>query len=182
MRPLSAPTAGLPHSSPLVASPLLLTSHSRGDFPCQPPTTARATAETCQITSRARASAPSRSLPANESWPRKTITPTGGSSASAAVFVKASSTADSSESSSLTIRRFGEPKQAVKSSASAAASASSCNTNQLPAGAELNSDADGVDASTQTVSKTFWLNGSGTVRRWMRRRKMPVISAVTVPA
>ncbi len=86
MRPLRAPIAGSPGSSPRTARPLRVTNHSRGDFPFQPSTAARAATEIAQINSRARRSAPSGSVPSNERFPTNTIMPTGGSSGSAAAF------------------------------------------------------------------------------------------------
>ena len=180
--PLSEPIAGSPGSSSFSARPLRATSHSRGDFPCQPPTTARTVAEMAQTKSRARSGESSESAPSNAFCPAKTITPAGGSSGSAAVFAKASSTADSRERSALITRRVGEPNRSMKSLAISSVSAPSVNTNQLPSGSAEGSGPTGVEVSTQVVSKIFCVSGNGTVRGCTRWRKMPVSSAVGVPA
>ena len=171
MRPLRAPIAGSPDSSPPTTRPLRVTSHSRGDFPCQPPTTARAVAEIAQINSRAAPARHPASVPSNERCPTKTITPTGGSSGSAAVFAKASSTADSSDSSALITRRVGEPNPAAKSSCDHRRIGSSANSNQLPAAAaDVSGPISDDEARTHTVSKIFCASGNGTVGRCTRRR------------
>ena len=86
-----------------------------------------------QISSWARRSAPSKSVASNDGCPRKTITPAGGSFGSAAVFAMASTTADSSDNSTLITRRVGELNRAANSAASAVVSVSeSANSSQLP--------------------------------------------------
>ena len=170
MRPLRAPIAGSPGSSPATARPLRVTNHSRGDFPFQPSTVARAATEIDQINSRARRSAPSASVPSNERFPTNTMMPTGGSSESAVAFANASRTADSSDNSALITRRVGELNRVANSAASAVVSPSvplsvSANSSQLPAGAaDAPRPGSAVELSTHSVSKIFCASGSAPCR------------------